>query len=230
MTQYLLGRHVRAYLYRRDQYDRVVARVVVRRFWFFKRDVGLEMIKRGLATCYEAKTGAEFGGRETQYRIAEARAKSRKKGLWSGNLGRDGVAAPGGDFETPREYKTRMAALDAANGVVAASASSSPKDTTTTATKSTSTFTSTSSSILASTSSASSASSAPTNSSTKITTPSAVSSSSSSSPAASPAKPTATTTPTSTPSPSAAATRPNPGVGTGKDSSSSGKSPLPNKK
>ncbi len=121
LTQYLLGRRVRAYLFRRDQYDRVVARVVVRRFIFFKRDVGIEMLKRGLATCYEAKTGAEFGGREAQYRVAEAKAKARKRGLWSGNMGKStsngtpvgtGSAAPG-EVETPREYKTRMAALDA---------------------------------------------------------------------------------------------------------------------
>ncbi|EPE06710.1 nuclease domain containing protein [Ophiostoma piceae UAMH 11346] len=121
LTHYLLGRRVRAYLYRRDQYDRVVARVIVRRFWFFKRDVGVEMLKRGLATCYEAKSGAEFGGRETEYRIAEAKAKARRKGMWSGSPGRANETATAssglkaGEVETPREYKTRMATMDTAS-------------------------------------------------------------------------------------------------------------------
>ena len=57
----------------------------------------MEMLKAGLATIYEAKTGAEFGGKEQIYRDAEALAKKRKKGIW-------GLAA----FESPREYKTRM--------------------------------------------------------------------------------------------------------------------------
>ncbi|KAL1901822.1 putative endonuclease lcl3 [Sporothrix stenoceras] len=149
LTQYLLGRRVRAYLYRRDQYDRVVARVVVRRFFFFKKDVGIEMLKRGLATCYEAKTGAEFGGREAQYRVAEAKAKAKKRGMWSGGLGRNGVATPTGEMETPRQYKTRMAALDAASAASGGGASatvtvgatttatSTPSGTTTTTTTTT---------------------------------------------------------------------------------------------
>ncbi|CAK7225584.1 putative endonuclease lcl3 [Sporothrix bragantina] len=233
LTQYLLGRRVRAYLYRRDQYDRVVARVIVRRFFFFKRDVGLEMIKRGLATCYDAKTGAEFGGREAQYRIAEAKAKARKKGMWSGKLSRDGVAStPNGEFETPREYKTRMAALDAEKGMSAAAvSSSSPSGTTATSTSTTAT------------SSAASTVSKPTPSTTTTTTPTTSAASTASAtptassspppPAASPAKPTASTTQTSTPSPSAAAGRPNPGLGGGGKGGGGGgwgKGPLPGKR
>lgn len=57
------------------------------------------MLKAGLATVYEAKSGAEFGvGLEEKYRKAEWWAKLRKKGMWAGT---------GKDFETPREYKTR---------------------------------------------------------------------------------------------------------------------------
>ncbi|CAK7271254.1 putative endonuclease lcl3 [Sporothrix epigloea] len=227
LTQYLLGRRVRAYLYRRDQYDRVVARVIVRRFLFFKRDVGLEMVKRGLATCYEAKTGAEFGGRETQYRIAEARAKSRKKGLWSGQLGRNGVAAPSGEIETPREYKTRMAALDAEAGVAATTASLAPSSSPAAA-PAAPTVTAT---IKAATPST------PSSGNTTTSTPSAasttpISAAASSIPAAaaaSPAKPAAPTTPTSTPPPAAAAGRSSPGIG-GSRTGNWGKGPLPGKK
>lgn len=100
LTSYLLGRRVRARIHRRDQYDRVVATVTVRRWGgLLRRDVGLEMLRRGLATTYEGKTGAEFGGREAAYRAAEAKAKRKRMGIW-------GIEK--GMFESPREYKNRM--------------------------------------------------------------------------------------------------------------------------
>lgn len=57
------------------------------------------MLRRGLATVYEANTGAEFGGLESKYRQAEQWAKLKKKGMWRGKPE---------DFESPRDYKTRM--------------------------------------------------------------------------------------------------------------------------
>ncbi|KAI3343086.1 hypothetical protein F4824DRAFT_444463 [Ustulina deusta] len=98
LSNYILGKRVHAKVYRRDQYDRIVATVHVRQF-LFRRDVSLEMLKMGLATTYEAKSGAEFGGREEKYKAAEAVAKARKLGIWGGNPKR---------FESPRDYKTRM--------------------------------------------------------------------------------------------------------------------------
>lgn len=64
------------------------------------------MLKRGFATVYEAKTGVEFGNkeREARYREAETRAKNRKQGLWKDFWRKGGK----NDFESPREYKTRM--------------------------------------------------------------------------------------------------------------------------
>lgn len=114
LTDLILNRRVRAQLYRRDQYDRIVAQVYVRK-WFFKKDVGLEMLKAGLATIYEAKSGAEFGTSEEKYRAAEDQAKERKVGMWSkpGLLQRLAGAktkAP----ESPREYKTRHTAAEKA--------------------------------------------------------------------------------------------------------------------
>lgn len=109
LRYFVLQRHVRVYPYRRDQYDRIVCSVVRRRFFFFKQDVGLQMIKRGLATVYEAKFGSEFGGNEEKYREAEAKAKNKKVGMWqepglvSKMLGK--TKEP---LESPREYKTRM--------------------------------------------------------------------------------------------------------------------------
>ncbi|KAL9579037.1 MAG: hypothetical protein Q9212_005339 [Teloschistes hypoglaucus] len=98
LTSYILHSRVRAYVYKRDQYDRAVATVYVRK-WLLRRDVGLQMLKRGLATVYEAKNGAEFGGREVEYRRAERWAKLKSKGMWAkGNKK---------NYESPRDYKTR---------------------------------------------------------------------------------------------------------------------------
>jgi endonuclease YncB( thermonuclease family) len=91
---------VRAYIYKTDQYERIVATVYVRRF-LLRKNVGLEMIKAGLATVYEAKSGGEYGGLEERYKAAEAKARRKRRGMWAG----DPKA-----FESPREYKTRWAA------------------------------------------------------------------------------------------------------------------------
>ncbi|KAH7172426.1 Arp2/3 complex, 34 kd subunit p34-Arc-domain-containing protein [Fusarium sp. MPI-SDFR-AT-0072] len=102
LRNYISKRNVRAYVYKRDQYDRIVATVYTRR-WLFRKDVGLEMIKAGMATTYEAKQGAEFGGRQKIYERAEAKAKQKRKGMWSGKSK---------DFESPRAYKTKWAGFD----------------------------------------------------------------------------------------------------------------------
>ncbi|KAJ4249392.1 putative endonuclease lcl3 [Fusarium torreyae] len=100
LRAYLLNRNVRVYVYKRDQYERIVGTVYTRRWWLFRKDVGLEMIKTGMATTYEAKQGAEFGGRKKIYEKAEAKAKRKRKGMWSGKPA---------DFESPRAYKTKWA-------------------------------------------------------------------------------------------------------------------------
>lgn len=97
LSDYILHRNVRAYIYKRDQYNRIVATVYVRRF-LIRRNVGLEMVKRGLATTYEAKSGGEYGGLKAVYEKAEAKAKRKRKGMWSGKPS---------EFESPREYKSR---------------------------------------------------------------------------------------------------------------------------
>ncbi|KIE03392.1 nuclease domain containing protein, partial [Metarhizium majus ARSEF 297] len=97
LSDYILHRNVRAYIYKRDQYNRIVATVYVRQF-LIRRNVGLELVKRGLATTYEAKSGGEYGGLKAVYERAEAKAKRKRKGMWSGKAG---------EFESPREYKSR---------------------------------------------------------------------------------------------------------------------------
>ncbi|KAL7276676.1 putative endonuclease lcl3 [Rhizina undulata] len=78
---FVLNQPVRAYIYRRDQYDRVVARVTVGRL-VWRKDVGLELLKAGLATVYEGTRGAEFGHLEATYRLAEQTAKTKKISMW----------------------------------------------------------------------------------------------------------------------------------------------------
>lgn len=109
LTAYLLNRRVRVYVYRQDQYQRAVGSAYVRRALDFplpfrRRDVSYEMLRRGLGTVYEAKIGAEFGGEaaEQRYRKAEWWAKLRGAGLWKD------FRKSGKDWESPREYKTRM--------------------------------------------------------------------------------------------------------------------------
>jgi len=106
------NRRVRAYIYRRDQYDRVVAQVYVRR-WLFRKDVGLEMLRAGLATVYEAKTGSEFGTVEDKYRAAEQKARDSKVGMWAKRTLKQRLGgAPAPPLESPREYKNRHNAAD----------------------------------------------------------------------------------------------------------------------
>ncbi|KAK4498638.1 hypothetical protein PRZ48_009148 [Zasmidium cellare] len=108
----VLHKYVRVRPWRRDQYDRVVCTVYKRKWLVGKTDVGLEMIKRGLATVYEAKFGSEFGGKKEVYKQAEEEAKRRKIGMWQkpGLLGK--LMGKKESSETPREYKTRMNAQE----------------------------------------------------------------------------------------------------------------------
>ena len=65
--------------------------------------MGLQMLRQGLATVYEAKTGAEFGKVEEKYRRAEWWAKKQRKGMWAGKRG---------VYESPRDYKKRMGEVE----------------------------------------------------------------------------------------------------------------------
>lgn len=80
-----------------DQYNRCVARAV---YWTWLggwKDVSLEMLKDGLATVFDAKTGSQFDGREKTYRVQEFISKSKSRGMWAQRK-----------IETPAEYKRRL--------------------------------------------------------------------------------------------------------------------------
>lgn len=123
LTQRLDGRSVRVHALRRDQYDRLVGTVAARGGWRVTRsaDVGREMIRAGWATVYEAKRGAEYDGREEDYREAERLAKKEAKGIWGGAgeeasvfsrigavIGLTDREPSTAKVETPRQFKTRM--------------------------------------------------------------------------------------------------------------------------
>lgn len=98
---------MRAVIFKRDQYDRVVAQVFVRK-WLLKKDVGLEMLKAGYASVYEAKAGGEYGDFEAKYREAEERARAQKVGMWAGPGLLDRLRGESKKVvESPREYKNR---------------------------------------------------------------------------------------------------------------------------
>jgi endonuclease YncB( thermonuclease family) len=85
------------------------------RRWFFRKDLGLEMLKAGLATVYEAKTGAEFGTAEEKYRAAERKARENQVGMWAKpNFIQRFGGASSKTLESPREYKARHSAADKA--------------------------------------------------------------------------------------------------------------------
>ncbi|KAK2747513.1 putative endonuclease lcl3 [Myotisia sp. PD_48] len=109
LTNRLMGRRVRARVYRADQYGRVVATVHARRFLFFPQDIGLQMLKSGVATVYEAKSGVEFGGEalEKKYRDAESEAKRKRRGLW-----KEATGSNASEWESPREFKSRMMGME----------------------------------------------------------------------------------------------------------------------
>lgn len=89
---YILDKDVRMKPLCLDQYGRVVGRVQVKK-WFLWRDVGLEMLKEGLCVVYEG-VQVEFDGMERIYKKEEAKAKKRRKGVWSVR-----------GLQTPGEYK-----------------------------------------------------------------------------------------------------------------------------
>lgn len=87
LTTLLNSHNVRAHLLRRDQYERVVCSVSLKRKGIlgllgFKHDVGLLMLKAGMAQVYESTYGIEFGkrrGMEERYRAAEEEARARDR-------------------------------------------------------------------------------------------------------------------------------------------------------
>lgn len=80
LKAYILDKEVRMKPLCLDQYGRVVGRVHVKK-WFWWRDVGQEMLKEGFCGVYEG-VQVEFDGMKDTYKLEESRAKLKKKGMW----------------------------------------------------------------------------------------------------------------------------------------------------
>ncbi|KAF9381951.1 putative endonuclease lcl3 [Podila verticillata] len=78
------GKSVLIQPYARDRYDRVVAMAWYPRFLPFlpKKNVSVEMLKIGYGQIYR-QAGSEYGGMLKEFEKIEAKAKSRKIGIWS---------------------------------------------------------------------------------------------------------------------------------------------------
>lgn len=68
------GRKVTIKLHSIDQYGRVVASAYVRSFWFFRKNLSLELVEAGLAAVYVAQ-GAQYGGIKDKLMAAQEVAK-----------------------------------------------------------------------------------------------------------------------------------------------------------
>ena len=92
------GKVIRVKLLRRDQYNRVVGKVLVKGWIPFRRsDLTLRLAERGYATLYTGG-GAEYDDNRDLIEQKIETAKRRKRGIWKN----------GSTFETPGEYKRRV--------------------------------------------------------------------------------------------------------------------------
>ncbi|KAF9575569.1 putative endonuclease lcl3 [Mortierella alpina] len=80
----LKGKTVLVKPFAKDRYERVVSMVWYPRFLPFlpKKNVSMEMLKVGYGQIYR-QAGSEYGGMLKQFEKLEAKAKSRKVGIWS---------------------------------------------------------------------------------------------------------------------------------------------------
>ncbi|KAI9215920.1 hypothetical protein BC828DRAFT_394535 [Blastocladiella britannica] len=88
---------VRLEIYRKDQYERVVAmafyRPYPRMLPFYWRNLSLDLLREGLGVVYR-QSGAEYGGEEAKFNSLQEAAKRGRRGVWSDP-----------DFVPPAEYK-----------------------------------------------------------------------------------------------------------------------------
>lgn len=98
LRAYVLGRRVRVVPLAKDQYQRLVGEARVWK-WNGRRNVSKEMLRRGWATVYEGKTGAEFNGLQLVFKTLENAARRRRLGIFQ----------DGASIETPAQYKRKYA-------------------------------------------------------------------------------------------------------------------------
>ena len=96
-SKMVLGKTVKLKLLRKDQYGRALAKVEGGRSMlppFKKKDLSIELIRKGLATIYTGG-GAEYDGNRQTLEDLQSEARKSKRGVWS----------HGGTIQTPAEFK-----------------------------------------------------------------------------------------------------------------------------
>lgn len=98
--QLVQDKTVKVKLLRKDQYGRIVGKVSVRRTIPFlpRKDVSLELAKKGLATLYTGG-GAVYDGNKEALQSAIETAKKRKQGVFSNGAS---------NIMTPAQYKQQI--------------------------------------------------------------------------------------------------------------------------
>jgi micrococcal nuclease len=103
-SQLVLGKKVRIKLLRKDQYGRAVAKVETRRgiipFFDRRKDVSIELLRRGFATVYRGG-GAAYDGKKHVLEGLEDQARRRRRGIWS---------AEDNERVSPAEFKRQQKA------------------------------------------------------------------------------------------------------------------------
>ena len=96
-SKMVLGKTVKLKLLRKDQYGRALAKVEGGRSIlppFKKKDVSVELVRKGLATVYTGG-GAEYDGNRQILEDLQSEARKSKRGVWSQS----------GTIQTPAEFK-----------------------------------------------------------------------------------------------------------------------------
>ena len=106
-SKMVLGKTVKLKLLRKDQYGRALAKVEGGRSIlppFKKKDVSVELVRKGLATVYTGG-GAEYDGNRQILEDLQSEARKSKRGVWS----------QGGTIQTPAEFKRLQKQMSAAS-------------------------------------------------------------------------------------------------------------------
>lgn len=93
LTRLIHKKVVRVRVLNIDMYDRIIAIVHVRMWFFFWINVNEKMLEAGLACVYDRK-GAAYGGHKYEFILAEQKAKANRLGMWESS-----------DVQLPMDFK-----------------------------------------------------------------------------------------------------------------------------
>ncbi|KAL0486255.1 endonuclease LCL3 [Acrasis kona] len=106
LKNFLIGNNVTIQLLKKDQYQRVVCEVHVRKWWYWLKlrqlNVSRYMLQQGFGVAYEGiseiySNKRNNDARKKEYQEIEQKARKQKIGMWSIK-----------NMESPRDYKKRV--------------------------------------------------------------------------------------------------------------------------